>query len=164
MYLKQNTPRGFRGDKGRRRNGNRLAESHFCWSKPAVGTLARTGLSWIFPLLICIFVSTLFFFMYFLQGPLRWLLNPLFHVIIPVASYWHWLVAFQMEKSTWRVSKTAQLNRETCSYWVSALPWALQGTKMPIACNTHRKRTAPYILSSSSRSWLSRNFACKGRW
>ena len=143
IHLKQNTPRGFHGDKGRR-NGNRLAKSHFCWSKPAIGTLARTGLSWIFPLFICSFDSTLFCFMYFFQGPLWWLLNPLFHINIPVASYWHWLITLQVERNTWRVFKTAQLKREAFSYWVSALPWALQEMKMPITCSTRRKRAAPY--------------------
>lgn len=44
LCLKQNTPRETHGDTGGRRRGNRLAESHFCWSKPAVGLWQ--GLVW----------------------------------------------------------------------------------------------------------------------
>lgn len=101
------------------------------------GTLGRTGLSWILSPFDVQFCFTSFF-----QGPLRFLLNPLPHIIIPVTSYWHWLITFQVE-NTWRVFRTAQLKRETFSHWVCTLPSAPQRMEMLVTCSIRRKRAAP---------------------
>lgn len=75
VHLKQNTPRGLHGDKGRRRTGKWLAKSQFCWSKPAVGTLTK-NVSWISPLQICSFFSTVLFHVCFQDS--WWVLYPWF--------------------------------------------------------------------------------------
>lgn len=91
-------------------------------------------------------------------------MNPLFHIIIPVASYWHWLVTLQVKENTWRVFKSAQLQRGTSSCWVSTASWALQGMEVPGTHSTHRKSSSTQAFCPPYVALVSLNAIGEERW